>query len=560
MDSNAAKNYAAHVVALLSDQSKTPLNAEQFETTATLVLNLLEAEEAGQTSYPIDELALDDAVRKVCSTRPLLIAPAQETKKEALYTVRTFEALNGVFSWFREKLIASEKTISSEALAETLRVKPSGHLTLGDEDQRPAILGAAHAPLTLLTGGPGTGKTTVIAACLAEILLRNAELKPEQIVLCAPTGKAAHRMSEGLASYCKNNMDHESSELQERMRAIPPAKTLHRLLGASVFRPMPLTGSVARLSQKVIVVDECSMVGAELMCALLCSLAPDAKLILVGDADQLPSVECGDVFRTMVQELENKKSPCVRRLTKSRRSATAILEGARMALKDGIKAEFDWRPLQVGEELCSTQVRFINGVEATPQASKYTDWLQILLKSILLRFAKDSDWSSLSHGVNAFKIIVPNNEGPAGVHDINERMHALAAAHWHVRKTEFIVGEPVMIVQNIHHLGLSNGDVGIVCGNPRVRDALHSGKNDLHVCFISGSGQKKYVPMDHLVGRVQLAWASTCHKAQGSEYQSVFVVLPESESRVVNNNWLYTAITRAKEHMTIIRSQRTEMT
>lgn len=553
--STALQNYSKHLVNLLARKSSVELGEDELLSASGVVLKLLEVEEGGETQVALSDFELSPNLLKVLGTPPLKI------EDDCIYTQRTYASLQGVRQWFSQKVKTNLTSPSQNANSALLFVPPelgSNTLKLGVEDQLPAVRKAADYPFSVITGGPGTGKTTIISACLAELLLRNPQLTPEQIVLCAPTGKAAHRLKEGIDSFIERHLGDALPELKARMQRIPKAKTLHRLLGASQTRPLPLDGNISKISQKVIVLDESSMVGAELMCALMKSLAEDARLVLVGDADQLPSVECGSVFREMVGELEKNNSPNIQRLVHSRRSVKEIIEEASKALSSGTEAEFDWRPLGRNEALTSQPVRFISGLEGTSAKVPYAEWMQTALNKIFSQFARDQNALASDDGLTKFKIIAPRREGPTGVVEINRRMHELARAQWKTKRSGYLVGEPMMVMENIHHLGLFNGDVGIVVAAPSDSVFPDTERGELHILFKRGV-EEFSVPLTQLTGRVELAWASTCHKAQGSEYTHVFVFLPDEghgQIKSVTNNWLYTAITRAKATVTVFRAQK----
>jgi len=554
---SAGQTYAKHLVGVLSRQIGVDLNVDQFDSAAQLIMMLLEKEAAGETSLSLEQQVLDADVRKVLSRAPLLIQKDAD-QIEHLYTERTWTALQGVQQWF-ERACKDAISNAADAQSEQMRFKPSQvngtTLTLGADDQIPAVLKAARNQFTVITGGPGTGKTTIIAACLAEIFLRNPELSPEHVVLTAPTGKAAHRLKQGLNDFNAAYLGSDLPDLQKRMCAVPDALTLHRLIGASKSKALPLTGTFNKLPQRVVVVDECSMVGAELMCTLMQSLADGTRLILVGDADQLPSVDCGSVFRDIVKKLNEQKSPLLQRLVHSRRSVKEIIHEAHKALEVGLSASFSWSHVTRGETPAHAPVRFINGIEGMAPNAKYTDWLQQLLGQLFKHFAGSSDWAAGGAAIGRFKIIAPRREGPAGVNDINQRLHELAKKHWGVGRSQFLVGEPVMISENIHALGLNNGDVGIISEMTSSKRSNSDKMSSLQATFLRGPKSVTY-PLEQLTGRFERAWASTCHKAQGSEYDAVFIVLPEGNCDLVTNQWLYTAMTRAKTRLTVIRSHR----
>jgi exodeoxyribonuclease V alpha subunit len=547
--------YSERLVHLLVMAADLKLSDSEFSEAAMQIHRLLEEESNGKTHLLLHHDELSAPVRALLNTRPLVLEEAN-TSEFRLFSQRTHTALEGVWHWFEERT-QTEGADTKKQLDTNMKFVPThsgeGSLALGQDDQVPAILKAVQNSFTVITGGPGTGKTTIVAACLAELLTREPELNPEQIALCAPTGKAAQRLSEGIAFFNAAYLGNSPDDLRDRMRAIPDAKTLHKLLGASPERSLPLSGEVENLPYSVIVMDECSMVGAELMCALMKSIAPHTRLILVGDADQLPSVECGDAFSEIVARLESQNSQQIQRLKHSRRTSEEgkqILVEAKKALEHGIVADFDWSLLDPNENIASTPVRFISGIRGL-EKRKFSEWLDELLSRIFLRFAEQPTWSR--EDLTLFKIITPNREGLGGVRDINQRMHELARTTWKMQRPGYLIGEPVMVMENIHHLGLNNGDVGVVQPRLTRKSKSLAAQTELEVRFVRGPSNQVY-SIDQLTGRIERAWASTCHKAQGSEYKNVFIVLPGLENQLVTPKWLYTAITRAKSRVMVIRN------
>lgn len=553
ISTSSAQTFTQHIVHLLEQRANLTLQEDERHSSENIVMNLLENESMGVASLDLSDLNLTPGMRTLLGTSPLHLHTSAE-RKEQLFTARTFAAITGVQRWFDNTI--SQETHKAVILPETKMLfsparRESGNLDLGEDDQIPAILKAAQNLFTVITGGPGTGKTTIISACLAEMFLRDPELKPEHIVLTAPTGKAAQRLSEGLNSFTAHYLENQTLDLRNKMKCVPEAVTLHRLLRANKTRTLPIAGDIPKLSQRIVVVDECSMVGAELMCTLLLSLPQGTKLILVGDADQLPAVDVGGMFQEMVQNLEKKSNPMLHRLVRSRRSVQEIITVARKALESGMEADFPWQPLCKDEKLAESAVRFIRGVENQRKAVPYENIVQDVVQRIFNQFASDPHWASAPDQFTSFKIIAPMREGIAGVKDLNSRMHELARVHWKRRRAGLLVGEPVMITENIHPLGLNNGDVGIVVADPDARSLRSEDSEELRARFFRGSEEATYL-LDRLTGRIERAWASTCHKAQGSEYQNVIIILPEGDCKLLTPQWLYTAITRAKKTVTVV--------
>ncbi len=403
-------------------------------------------------------------------------------------------------------------------------------------EQRAAVHRVAHSRLTLITGGPGTGKTAIVAA-----LLRVFE--GAAIALTAPTGKAAQRMGQAVEG------------------AVP--LTLHRLLGWRPRRGDWRHHAGHPLPADLVLVDEASMVDQELMLRLLDALKPEARLVLLGDADQLPSVGRGAVLRDLVAAVPGS----VARLEHSYRMAPTDPAGRGILtyatkVRMGTAEEADL-PVREGVDALTGQ-----GAELVRPAS-----MPDLLRAWRDRIVALEDYESrvhLDHGVDAagfdatsteairalmdhhdrFRILALLQEGPAltGAADLNASLHALA---WPVngrglqRELPFYLGEPVMMARNDYGRGLFNGDQGLVV---KVRRA---GASRREVVFWKKDRLSAF-PLASLLPDLVLAYALTVHKAQGSEFEAVAVVLPTGDHPLLTRQNLYTALTRARTHALIV--------
>jgi len=403
------------------------------------------------------------------------------------------------------------------------------------EEQRAAVRGAASGQLTLITGGPGTGKTAILAALLQA--LAASGLDPGRIALASPTGKAAQRMGQSLS--------------KTPLPGLPEPSTLHRLLGWDPSRRRFRHGGESPLRVSALVVDEASMVGVELMGALLAALPPGAKLVLLGDADQLPSVEAGTVFRDLVKGLPQRCFP----LTHSHR-----MDAADPAGRDILAAA---RALGAGE---APHLPMADGTE-TPGGPGIACWppgeaaMQAFLRGWLgLAWAEEAPFhpgetgldlaetQRLSHLVarwEAGRILCLLREGQ-GLRS-SEGLNAFL--HGEVQKgrggAPFLPGEPVMARRNDARRGLFNGDQGVVL---RV---LREGRASLEAAFPRPGGWA-FFPLEAIQGGLEHAYALTVHKAQGSEFERVALVLPEGDHPLLTREILYTALTRARRSVTIL--------
>ncbi|KZS56798.1 exodeoxyribonuclease V subunit alpha [Mycobacterium ostraviense] len=404
------------------------------------------------------------------------------------------------------------------------RLFPSGY-----HEQRAAAEIALSQGVTVLTGGPGTGKTTTVARLLAA-LAEQAELAGRsrpRIALAAPTGKAAARLAEAVR--------HEVTRLDaaDRMRLGQlQAVTLHRLLGSR-----PDTSSRFRhdrgnrLPHDVIVVDETSMVSLTLMARLLEAVRPGARLILVGDADQLASVEAGAVLADLVDGLAARDDVRVAALRTSHRFGKSI-----GTLADAIRggdADRVLALLRSGDE----HIEFIDDEDPTPRLRAVLVPHALRLREAALLGAVDAALGTLDE----HRMLCAHRRGPFGVGHWNRQVEAwLAEETGQPPWSQWYAGRPLLVTANDYGLRVYNGDTGVAVAGP----------DGLRAVLAGAAG-----PLDFATGRlsdVDTMHAMTIHKSQGSQADEVTVLLPEQDSRLLTRELFYTAVTRAKAKVRVV--------
>jgi exodeoxyribonuclease V alpha subunit len=387
--------------------------------------------------------------------------------------------------------------------------------------QREAAKVAVKQPFSIITGGPGTGKTTTVVKILA--VLQELAAQPLLIALAAPTGKAAMRLQESIGS---RKADLPCSEAIKNQ--IPETvTTLHRLLGARPPSPYFRHHAQQPLIYDLVVVDEASMVDLALMSKLVDALKPSARLILLGDKDQLASVESGAVLADMTHSLPEQTLE----LQTSHRFGGVIKR-----LADAVnqqEAEQAWQVLQQGDPACLV----LSEDPISYAAAQYRTYLQLLHSG--------ADFPTLYQQFSQFQVLCANRQGKHSVADLNQRIEQKLAEQRHIHVTGlWYVGRPIMVTQNNAALQLYNGDIGLC-----LPDQGQQGK--LMVYFQRADGSvKKYLPAR--VPPCETVYAMTIHKSQGSEFAQVLVVLPEAINPVLTKELLYTAITRAKTTVKIV--------
>lgn len=435
------------------------------------------------------------------------------------------------------------------------------------EEQRQAVRRAVHAPFTLLTGGPGTGKTSIVVAILRAALRLGFD--PAEIALAAPTGKAAQRMGESIRGTLAR-IASPSDRDRQLLENLPEPQTLHRLLAFLPFRQTFRHHRNNPLPHRLVIVDESSMVGLELMDGLTGALDPAARLVLLGDAEQLPSVETGAVFRDLVDALPD----ATLRLTHSYRMDAANPAGrsvllAAQALRAGDAAALDAEGA-LATRATTADIRGRGAEHADGDDVSLRAFLRDYLEREILdqpgfREASDRIYHHDGHAWAAgdeaalealfrahehAKILCPLRETPGlrSVAGLNQRLHHLAgreAAGALDRDLAVYAGEPVMVTLNDYRRGLFNGDQGILV-KARQEDGIHQA-----VAFRTSTGFR-LLPYRPLQPQLELAWALTVHKAQGSEFDRVILILPPADSPLLTREILYTALTRARTGATIL--------
>lgn len=388
---------------------------------------------------------------------------------------------------------------------------------------------------TVITGGPGTGKTTRIAKMVSKLWKEDPKL---EIVLAAPTGKAASRMDEAISKAVERLKSEIDEDIVKKMKELK-GSSIHRLLGwtskPGVFRHNPDNP----LSADVLIVDEASMVDLALMSRLVGALKKDASLILLGDKDQLTSVEAGNVLGDIY--LAAKKGyineNCVTELTESYRfnskSGIGLLADSinNCCSKEEISGIFNGQEdgsielLDSGfkAEIAQVAARIEQKYEALFKAETYAELFSVL---------------------DSFKVLCASRKGNEGVEEMNRVAERIFRRKGLIPDYDpWYAGRPVMILKNSYDLELFNGETGVVVEVDGVRRAV----------FRKGEDEFRTYPVS-VLPELETVYAMTVHKSQGSEYDEVMFILPEREVAVLSKELVYTAVTRARKKISIVSS------
>lgn len=420
--------------------------------------------------------------------------------------------------------------------------------------QAVAVAVALLRRLAVITGGPGTGKTTTVTKLLA---LLAANPVPPRIRLAAPTGKAAARLTQSLRAV-KQRLD-IAPELAER---IPEqASTLHRLL-----EPLPNQAQFRYnrhnpLTIDVLVLDEASMVDLPLMAKLLEALPPQSRLVLLGDPEQLASVEAGSVLADLVNDgqeacYSGEQCQALSFITGYDADMLQCAEPCSVSaspMADTIcrlRTSYRFRQ-DIGEVARAINRQDWPGFVEACQAAEHLDWLSIkpgdLQPLVQLAVEQYRPYRTLvrqgavpAEILQSFercRVLAPLREGMQGVVALNKAVERALFGH----QGPWYAGRPVLITRNDYNLNLYNGDIGITLMCPR--------REQLRVYFLQPDGVR-----DVAVSRLpehDTVFAMTIHKSQGSEFDHAILVLPEQDSELLTKELLYTGVTRARHHCTL---------
>ena len=468
-----------------------------------------------------------------------------------LYLHRYWHYEKSVAADLKARMLLEDTTIDQTALKSSLdRFFPDQTKTVNW--QKVAVMNSVLRRFSVITGGPGTGKTYTVARLLAA-LLEQPGGKDKTIRLVAPTGKAVARISESL-NRAVENLDC-ADEIKTRLQEKNLTSTLHRLLGFIPNSPRFRYHAEHPLAVDVLVIDEASMVSLSLMSKLLAALPHEARVILVGDKDQLPPVEPGNVFGDLCRaselngfssefcakwkELTGLSLSCspnkqgldtVVELQVNHRTEGETLSGLNHAVNTG--------QFEVVESLAGAGA--FQWIQSVPGVGKVKEEqirdLKLALKEVVdAYFAPVLAATSAQEAIKVFerfRILCAVRDGVYGVESINRLVEELLAK----KIGSKYKGKPVMVTANNYQVRLFNGDIGIIWGD-----------RDLFVNFESDEGRSKEIALERLPDH-ETAFAMTIHKSQGSEFDHVLMILPpNSESAILNRELIYTGLTRARK-------------
>ena len=454
-----------------------------------------------------------------------------------------------------------------EARLKSLFEHNETHLGGRADWQKLAAAKALLGKLTIISGGPGTGKTTTVVSLLACLLEQNPDYR---IALAAPTGKAAARMQEAIRQ--------RAMYLPKEIQALLPQEsfTIHRLLGVTPSVGIFRHHAGNRLAFDVFVVDEASMLDLALATQLFEAVPDSARIILLGDKDQLAAVESGAVFselsanpflteacKTRLADMcgISAEQVCPQKVEGSQALADTVVwftENFRFPADSGIgrlaactNAGLPNEVLEVLKASPDGRVEWLQDGAWSPGESTYGRFISGYEHYLdALRAGTEPgavDCARITASFGQFRILCAVRDGPRGVVGVNEAIarhfrQALADRFGTDERAEWFVGRPVMVLRNDYVLKLFNGDIGIV---------LPDAGGHLMVWFPDAADGFRAIAPARLPVH-ETAFAMTVHKSQGSEFSEVLVLLPSRHDRVLTRELLYTAVTRSANKVTVV--------
>ncbi len=453
--------------------------------------------------------------------------------KKKLFLYRYFHYEFGLARRLRE--FAQEELVVAAQTAGLLdSLFPAENCEKEEPDwQKKAAELALTRKLAIISGGPGTGKTTTVVKILALLLedFRQKGEAPPKIKLVAPTGKAAMRLGESVSGSMER-----LAVGDEIKKEIPRAAiTLHRLLGVRQNSSRFRHNAENPLDCSVVVVDEASMVDVALMSKLVDALPRSCRLILLGDKDQLASVESGAVLAELLKGLPE----CGVQLEKSYRFNNNI-KALAQAVNSGEASE-GWRLLREAER---GNLSLLSEKWFAFLAGRFLPYMEKVRAAMEEKEMGGNDVASLFKALRSFQILCATRKGQRGVEQVNSKLlHFFMGKNLcQMSSNGWFAGRPVMVTSNDYTLGLFNGDMGI---------CLPNAAGDQVVWFEHYEKGVIAVPYGRLPEH-ETSFAITIHKSQGSEFADVAVLLPENIHRGLSRELLYTGITRAKENVWLL--------
>ena len=494
-----------------------------------------------------------------------------------LYLRRYWTYQKNVDEMIAKRLAPTETELSAEIVSQltTLFLPKKDEKPIPKPDwQKIACAVALRSKFSIITGGPGTGKTTTLTKLLILLVSLMREKDKDctpKILLAAPTGKAANRVSESI-----NKALEKLEKTPNEIKALIPKKasTIHRLLGSSINSRSYKHDRYNRLNADIVIVDEASMIDLEMMAALLEALSDNTQLILLGDKDQLSSVEPGYVFGNLcfsaekdaynqetldwiLKYTDEKIEPKSGYISAINQQTVMLKYSHRFGQDSGIGKLANFVNLADKDTMFNTEDIFKNHPKDLHEITDFKD-LEKVSKANYAHYKNEiknranylspDEWAEkVLKAFDQFRILCAIHESDFGTDALNNKVQQWLFPN---EKNIWYEGRPVMITKNDYNLGLMNGDIGIALElDGKLKVAFPN--NDDSVEKIRWFSKSR-------ISDVQTAFVLTVHKSQGSEFEHTLFVLPKDNvkglEKVLTKELYYTAITRAKSKFTLLHA------
>ncbi len=477
-------------------------------------------------------------------------APLVLTEDGGLYLYRYWNYQQRLAHQLHIRASQGIAAVDEETLTNGInRLFPAADVPGESDEQQHAARMALRNRLSIVSGGPGTGKTSVVVKILALLMEQADSLGCDRpaIALMAPTGKAAARLTESIRRAKTATGPGALDCRSEIVSAIPEeAATIHRLLGARFDQPTQFRyGADNPLPAEVVVVDESSMIDLALITKLIEAVKPTARLILLGDKDQLTSVGAGAILGDIYNAFSSGTSRfahCISHFTHSYRfDSSSGMGNLARAINQGAAD----KAIAHLTDPSVTEVELIP-VSKPLNAANLRRAIEPFVPDLSRLFAHTGPEECLAIQ-NGFRILCAHRHGITGAATVNEVTESILRQKGLIRSaTDWYAGRPIIINQNDYQLKLFNGDVGILSENPTV--------GGLCAFFAKTDGEIRCIAPSRLPSH-DTVYAMTVHKSQGSEFDRVLVILPDRPSPVLTRELLYTAVTRAKRKLFVLSSE-----
>lgn len=451
------------------------------------------------------------------------------TQENKLYLHRYWHYERRLIRILKSRIDTSENPPSGDDPNDFLQPFPS----LGEQQQL-AVQRAYDSSLTLISGGPGTGKTTTVLYILAFLVTQSAN-ETLKIGLAAPTGKAAQRIQDSIHA----GIDQLPFSEEDKQKIGIEAVTLHRLLGYQRHSSQFIHNRDTPLALDVVIIDEASMLDLPLFTKLLEAIKPSTKLILLGDKNQLASVEAGSIFGDLIDaKARNRQlNAKVIELTENYRFGnSSTLFKTCEYVKEG-------KSLEALE--CITKGDGTLNIDALPAPSSLQKRLKFELSDHIKLLSNAPTPAVALKQLTEICILTPLRKGVYGVEGLNQTIESNVRQQLSISlRDPYYSGIPIMIIENSYSQGLFNGDIGVIFrSDPTSNELFAFFKND------NDTEPKRYLIPS--LPKFETAYAITVHKSQGSEYDHILFVIPPSKSPLLTRELVYTAISRSRKSVEI---------